>query len=99
MIEKFVKVNYPEPSSQGLKINYNIQLTGNIQTIECVVDNKEQPLPSWLQLRKFSFISIKTKDIYSLLFNESKYDKNLDTLLFLDEVYAVIMNEGNFRVA
>lgn len=97
-MEKFVIVNYPEQVSGDLKINYRIQLSGKLQTIECVVDNK-QPLPGWLQLHKFNFVSLKTKDMYSLLFDQSKYNKNLDTVLFMDKVYAKIMNAGSFRFA
>jgi hypothetical protein len=33
------------------------------------------------------------------LFDERKYDKNLDTVLFMDKVYAKVMRAGNFRFA
>ncbi|HMR19891.1 MAG TPA: hypothetical protein PKA53_11390 [Sphingobacterium sp.] len=97
-MEKFVMVSYPEPVSGPLKINYRIEQSGELQTIECVVDNK-QSIPGWLQLQKFTLISLKTKDMYNLLFDQSKYNKNLDTVLFMDKVYAKIMRAGSFRFA
>lgn len=97
-MEKFVMVNYPEPFSGALKVNYRIDQAGELQTIECVVDNK-QPLPSWLQLQKFPLVSIKINDTYDLLFDHRKYDKNLDTVLFMDEVYAEIMQAESYRIA
>ncbi|NGM61506.1 hypothetical protein G5B30_06180 [Sphingobacterium sp. SGG-5] len=97
-MEKFVIVNYPASRATSLKVNYSIQLSGKLQTIECHVDDK-QPLPKWLQLHRFNFVSLKSQNTYSLLFEESKYNKNLDTLLFMDEVYASIMEQRNFQVA
>ncbi len=97
-MEKYVIVSYPESVSTALKVNYSIQLAGKLQTIECQVDNG-QPLPKWLQLHKFNFVSLKKQDAYSLLFEESKYNKNLDTILFMDKVYAMIMEQRSFRVA
>jgi hypothetical protein len=91
-------VSYPEPVSGPLKVNYRVEQSGELQTIECAIDNG-QPIPGWLQLQKFTLVSLKTKDTYSLLFDERKYDKNLDTVLFMDKVYAKVMRAGNFRFA
>ncbi len=94
-MEKFIIVNYPESRSTALKVNYSIQLDGKLQTIACYVDDR-QSIPKWLQLHKFDFVSLKNRDTtYSLLFEETKYNKNLDTLLFMDKVYAMIMEEKN----
>ncbi|NGF57188.1 hypothetical protein G5B00_11760 [Parapedobacter sp. SGR-10] len=96
-MNKHIVLKYPNALAEGLRINYNMEHRGEIHTIECSIDEK-QPKPSWLQLHKFNFTSLKTKGCYSLLFEESKYNKNLDTLLFMDQVYALIMSQANYKI-
>lgn len=97
-MENFLKVRYPDSTSAALQIDYSISSHGKLHTIECKVSDG-QKIPQWLQLQKFSFVSIKKKEFYDLLFNEKKYDKNLDTLLFLDRVYAAIMADRKFKIS
>lgn len=98
MEKKFVLVNYPESSSDPLKVNYRVHQEGDFQTIECALSNN-QSFPKWLQLKKFDFVSLKSKGVYDLLFEEKKFDKNLDTVLFLDKVYEVIMKAGKYPIS
>lgn len=93
----FVLVENVNTSSTPLKVKYRIRQEGNLQTIECALAS-DQPFPDWLQLKRFDFISLESKGAYDLLFEEKKFDKNLDTLLFLDRVYEVIMKAGSFPI-
>lgn len=97
MDKKSVLVSYPKATSSPLKVVYKVSQDGNMQTIECAIDNG-QTFPEWLQLKRFDFVSLKSKGIYDLLFEESKYNKNLDTLLFLDQVYEEIMRKGSYPI-
>lgn len=94
-MNKHIIVKYP--FDQGLKVNYNMAQEGKYHTIQCMID-QEQAKPSWLQLHKFDFVSIKNDGCYSLLFEGSKFDKNLDTVLFMDQVYASIMTQANYKI-
>lgn len=95
---KFVMINYPEPTSGAVQVNYRITNSGDIQHIECVVD-KKLGIPNWLQMEKFNLTSMKFDDAYDLVFEPKKYEKNLDTVLFIDEVYAEIMRAESYRIA
>lgn len=87
---KNILVSYPDSTSSPVKVAYRVSKSGQFQTIECALTS-DQSIPSWLQLRKFDFLSMKFKGVYKLLFEEKKFDKNLDTVLFLDKVYEKIM--------
>lgn len=95
-MKKHIIVKYPHAQAHGVKINYSMEHQGDLHTIQCVID-QEQAKPGWLQSYKFDFVSLKRKSRYSLLFEESKYNKNLETILFMDEVYASIMAEANYK--
>lgn len=94
---KKVLVSYPDLSDSPLKVKYKISNSGGIKTINCVMST-DQTLPNWLQLRKFDFRSLKAEGAYNLLFEEKKFEKNLDTVLFLDRVYEEIMTAGNHPI-
>lgn len=95
---KFVTINFPDTTSGAIQVNYRITKSGETQKIECVVD-KKQGIPSWLQMEKFNLTAMKFDDAYDLVFEPKKYDKNLDTVLFIDEVYAEIMRAESYRIA
>lgn len=96
-MKKHIILKYPHEQAHGLKVNYKMEHTGDYHTIECMVDDS-QVIPTWLQSVKFNFVSLKKEGRYSLLFEESKYNKNLDTLLFMDQVYAGIMAQANYAI-
>jgi hypothetical protein len=79
-----------------IELAYTIQMAGEVQTIACSVSNSN--LPTWLQLRKFEIISQFNKGKYAPLFNETNNGKNLDTVLFIDTVYADIMTKEKLLV-
>lgn len=97
-MNKHIIMELPDAMVHGLKINYSMEHQGDYHTIECTVD-QEQAKPSWLQLYKFNFVSLKIKGYYNLLFEPSKYDKNLQTLLFMDQVYVLIMSRAKYKIA
>ncbi|MCY4779017.1 hypothetical protein ORI89_05110 [Sphingobacterium sp. UT-1RO-CII-1] len=97
MEKKSILVNYPKSSSTPVKVVYRVSQEDSFQTIECAVATG-QSFPEWLQLKKFDFVSMKSKGVYDLLFEETKYNKNLDTVLFLDQVYAEIMKTNKYPV-
>src|SRR5690606_8854709 len=95
---KFVMINYPEPTSGAVQVNYRITNSGDIQHIECVVD-KKLGIPNWLHMDKFSLTSMKLENAYDFVFETKKYVKNLDSVLFIDEVYAEILRAESYRIA
>lgn len=97
MEKKSILVSYPKPSSAPVKVVYRVSQDGSLQTIECAIATG-QSFPEWLQLKRFDFVSLKSKGAYDLLFEETKYNKNLDTVLFLDQVYAEIMKKDSYPV-
>jgi len=98
MVDKHVVLRFPDKSDRELKVNYRTVLDGDLHIIECKVSN-EHAKPGWLQLEKFNFTSLKMQGVYNLLFEERKFDKNLETVLFMDEVYARIMAHSNYKIA
>lgn len=80
-----------------VNLSYSTQMNGNIQTIVCSVGDTH--IPFWLQLRKFEMVSMKDKNVYMPLFNEINNEKNMDTVLFIDKVYAEIMLAEKLKVS
>jgi hypothetical protein len=91
-----VIVDYPTGSTNQLEVKYTIELNKNIQTVNCEVE--EGHFPVWLQLRKFSILSVKESGSYTTLFNEINNSKNLDTCLFIDLVYSSIMKRKHCKL-
>lgn len=87
-------VSYPKATSTPVNVHYSISKQGNLQTITCAVANSSS-LPTWLELRKFDLVAMKYNGIYDLLFEQRKYDKNLDTVLFMDKVFEKIIAAAN----
>lgn len=96
-MSKHITLRYPNVQADALKINYSMEQQGDLHTLYCTVELREVK-PEWLQSCNFRFVSLKKKSHYSLLFEESKYNKNLETLLFMDEVYATIMRQARYPV-
>lgn len=96
-LDKHIILQFPDAQAKELTVNYSEEELHDYYIIKCQV-KCEPPKPSWLQLSKFIFTSIKTDGLYSLLFEERKYNKNLQTLLFMDEVYTTIMRKSNYGV-
>lgn len=94
---KNILVSYPNAEDSPLKVKYKVSNSGKIKTINCVMST-DQTIPNWLQLRKFDFRSLKEGKKYNLLFEEKKFEKNLDTVLFLDKVYEKIMTTANHTI-
>lgn len=84
-----ITIGYPQEAPVNITLRYTIDLADNMQTINCSVEEVRVPL--WLQMKKFSIFSFRSKDGYVPLFNEVNNSKNLDTALFIDLVFASIM--------
>ncbi|MFI5195656.1 MAG: hypothetical protein ACHQD8_01075 [Chitinophagales bacterium] len=79
-----------------IQLTYTVQLVETVHTISCCVISEH--IPNWLQLRKFEITSIHEKQGYVPLFNEINNEKNLATILFIDQVYTNIMKAEKLRV-
>jgi hypothetical protein len=93
-MQKEIYLNYPEASSTEIKVNFKVTQEKNIHNIECAVDTNFK-LPNWLQSTRFNMTSLKQNNHFSLLFEDMKYNKNLDTIHFIDYCYAKIMESLN----
>ncbi len=91
--EIFLKPTYAVTPT--LKVIYTMSKEGKYHHIACEVDLSYNK-PEWLEMSKFNFISIKDKDHYSLLFDDLKFNKNLSTIHFIDQVYASIMQTNSY---
>lgn len=88
-----VTVSYPKANSTPVNVKYSISKQGKFKTITCAVASTTA-IPTWLELTKFDFVAIKSEDSYDLLFEEKKYNKNLDTVLFMDKVFEKIISDS-----
>lgn len=88
-------VEYHSEGAHQVNILYSLEKTESLQTIYCSVASKHLPL--WLQLRKFSISFIEEQGKFITLFSEINSSKNLDTALFIDLVYSIIMNQEHFK--
>ena len=79
-----------------IPLTYVINMAGDVQTIVCSVSGNR--FPNWLQLRKFEMSSLKEKNVYVPLYSEINNNKNMETGLFIDKVYADIMLAEKFKV-
>lgn len=86
-------INYPDADSNPIKVSYTVSQDSNLHVIECAVDTKESN-PTWLQSTRFHFTSLKRNNHFSLLFEELKYNKNLETFKFMNKCYAKIMSSA-----
>jgi len=89
-----INVSFPKANSTPINIHYKITKEGNLKTITCKIASNEK-VPSWLELTKFELVGLKSEDSYDLLFQNKKYDKNLDTVLFMDKVFERIINSAD----
>lgn len=91
-----ILIHYPKPNSRPVSIDYKISNEGDLKTISCAVTDKDNA-PAWLELFKFELVAMKFDQSYDLVFENKKFDRNLDTVLFIDKVFENIMeirNEG-----
>ncbi|MEJ5053825.1 hypothetical protein [Sphingobacterium sp. MYb382] len=86
-----INVSFPKANSTPINVHYKITKEGNLKTITCKVASSES-IPGWLELTKFELVGLKSEDSYDLLFQIKKYEKNLDTVLFMDKVFERIIN-------
>lgn len=96
-MNKSVKVAYPFGGETDVNVLYMVELSEDMHIVNCSVEGRS--LPHWLQLRKFSFFSQLAKGVYTSLFNEVNNSRNIDTSLFIDEVYKRITIEENMKMA
>lgn len=85
-----ILIHYPKASSNPVSVNYKITKQGPIKTITCIVPDKDN-IPNWLELQKFEMTAMKFDNKYNLLFEQRKFNRNLDTVLFIDKVFEKIM--------
>jgi len=83
-------------TTSEIQVNYSVRLVETTHTIACSVINEH--IPNWLQLRKFEIVSVHEKQGYVPLFNEINNEKNLATILFIDQVYTDIMKAEKLKV-
>ena len=91
-----ISITYPQAESAPIAVDYSIDLNENIHTINCALSDSHVPV--WLQLRKFSFSSLKKQGGYQQMFTEVNYSKNMDTSLFMDLVYNSIMQAQRLKI-
>lgn len=89
-----ILVSYPKKTSTPVNVHYSITQQGNFKTISCAVPTIEVT-PIWLELRKFELVAMKYNGNYELLFEHRKYEKNMDTVLFMDKVFESIIAAAN----
>ena len=82
--------------SSEIQLAYAVQLVDTVHTITCNVVSDH--IPNWLQLRKFDITSTHEKNGYVPLFNEINNEKNLATILFIDQAYTDIMKAEKLKV-
>lgn len=82
----------------GIKVNYNLELTGDLHLINCTIATADRPLPVWLNVKKFSIPSLKEGDSYVAIFDNTNNNTNRHTSLFIDQVYRNIMAEERLVV-
>ncbi len=92
----YVTIAYPQAESTPIRVDYSVDLSENIHTINCALADSRVPV--WLQLRKFCFSSSKKSGGYVQMFTEVNYSKNMDTSLFLDLVYSSIMSAERLKM-
>lgn len=85
-----ILVHYPKSNSKPVSIDYKISVEGDLKTISCAVADKDTA-PAWLELLKFELVAMKFDQSYDLVFENKKFDRNLDTVLFMDKVFENIM--------
>lgn len=90
-MSKNILIHYPKANSSPVSVNYKITKEGEIKTITCTVPDKAN-IPNWLELQKFEMTAMKFDNKYNLLFEQRKFDRNLDTVLFIDKVFEKIMS-------
>lgn len=88
-MEQSILVTYPLNNSPELEVFYKFERADDIDMIVCRIPIKG--VPSWLQLRNFTLLSQVSDSGYCPLFNEINNSRNVDTALFIDQVYADIM--------
>ena len=79
-----------------IPLTYAINMQGDVHTIVCSVTGSR--FPNWLQLRKFEMSSLKELNLYTPLYSEVNNNKNMDTGMFIDKVYADIMIAEKLKV-
>lgn len=87
-------VNFPKETSTPVHVQYSITNQGKFKTITCAVPIADVA-PIWLELRKFELNAMKHDGNYELLFEHKKYEKNMDTILFMDKVFESIIAVAN----
>ncbi len=97
-MERLIEISYLVSNGQEvtIPISYIIEKNENVCTITCTVNPGNSLLPFWLQ-RKFSIKLLFTDGYYVHLFDESNIIKNLDTSLFIDQVYDKIITKEKLR--
>lgn len=86
-----ILIHYPKANSRPVSVNYKVSNEGGLKTISCTVPDKDNS-PAWLELQKFDLVAMKFDNSYDLVFEQRKFDRNLDTVLFMDKVFEKIMD-------
>ncbi|MBS1587527.1 MAG: hypothetical protein JSS82_18485 [Bacteroidetes bacterium] len=81
----------------NITIAYTIDANDDLHTITCTVNPGMTVLPFWLQ-RKFNIRLMYTDRSYERLFSETNIIRTLDTSLFIDKVYAMVMAKEKMRM-
>jgi|SRR5690606_23276292 len=94
---KHIKVPYNRQQNDvTVDVTYSIDLDEDIQQITCTVTRGEDN--AWLQLYKFVCRSVAIKGVYTRLFYDNGNIKNVDTSLFIDKTYGLIMKKERLQV-
>jgi hypothetical protein len=101
MIKNSISVSYqPDQGSSFLaNVAYEIDMNENIQTLTCNIAAIDSAIPTWCQPKKFIVRSLFEDKEYTLLYNENKEIRHIDMAIFIEKVYADIMQKEKRKQA
>lgn len=80
-----------------LPIAYIIETVNGLLVITCSLANNAQ-IPTWLQVRKFELRSIVEDSGYTPLYTYQENVKNMETLVFIEKTYELVMAKEKFKI-
>jgi hypothetical protein len=91
-MDKVVMISHAgDNGNLGIQVRYFISDLAEVQTICCEIAGP--PFPQWLKMKKFELLSLHKGNNYERIFNENNQTCNLQTDLFMDDVYKAIMSQ------
>lgn len=82
-----------------ITVRYSVEIFEHIQIVYCKICRNEEHHPQGLQLHKFELRSLLVDGVCVPLYNDHENIKNVNTLMFIDKVYAEIMSKEKYKTA